>query len=158
MAKGLGDKHNEIKDEHITKIVELYQAFQNSEYTKVIERDDLLFDEVSTRRKFQRSYILNEETLEKIKLGTKFNDLVEKFHKDEPFDEDKDTPVIEQLAVLKELNNTILTNDQKVVVANVEKAIQQQTDIINILSKDFDHKKFVNRNTFANKIYQLLPE
>jgi predicted outer membrane protein len=211
MSKGLGDKHNELKDEHIEKVVKLYQEFKGQEHAKVLDINELLFDEVKTKRLFQRSYILNEETLEKIKLGTKFNDIVEKHSKDSFFASEansvKDLLKLaeNELKVLKEklkkdesnenlkseieekqkncahykkLNDEIksdsaivmnqykvlvsqekeLTKEEKQFVDTISLEIKKQENILSVLSKNFDDRKYLNRKSFEQKMNKLFPE
>jgi CHASE3 domain sensor protein len=56
--------------------------FIGNEDSKVLQKNDLLFDEIPTQRYFQRSFLLDTESIEKITSCNAFNDLIDKYKKE----------------------------------------------------------------------------
>ncbi len=50
MPKSLGNKRNEIEDEHIKKITKLYDNFKEDEYTKIFDNEDFGYWQVTIER------------------------------------------------------------------------------------------------------------
>jgi type I restriction enzyme M protein len=54
MSKSLGDKRNELSDEHINKITELYGDFNNSKYCKIFDNEDFGYSKVTVERPLKK--------------------------------------------------------------------------------------------------------
>ena len=50
MSKSLGDKRNELSEEHIANITQLYGAFQANEYCKIFDNKDFGYSKVTVER------------------------------------------------------------------------------------------------------------
>lgn len=50
MGKSLGDKRNELSEEHIVKITNLYGAFQANDYCKIFDNKDFGYSKVTVER------------------------------------------------------------------------------------------------------------
>lgn len=50
MSKSLGDKRNELSDDHITDITRLYGAFEEGEYCKIFDNEDFGYRKVTIER------------------------------------------------------------------------------------------------------------
>jgi len=50
MSKSLGDKRNELSDEHITEITRLYGEFRESEYCKIFDNKEFGYSKVTVER------------------------------------------------------------------------------------------------------------
>lgn len=50
MSKSLGDKRNELSDEHIAQITKLYGDFEENEYSKIFDKKDFGYSKVTVER------------------------------------------------------------------------------------------------------------
>ncbi len=50
MSKSLGDKRNELSEDHITKITQMYGSFQANEYCKIFDNKDFGYYKVTVER------------------------------------------------------------------------------------------------------------
>ena len=75
--KSIGDKRNELSKEHVTRIVDLYTDFDdNSEYCKIIPKEDFLQKQIVTKQAYQCNFILSQERLELFRDGKLFHSLI----------------------------------------------------------------------------------
>jgi len=54
MSKSLGDKRNELSDEHINKVTELYGDFNNSKYCKIFDNEDFGYSKITVERPLKK--------------------------------------------------------------------------------------------------------
>ena len=76
MTKSLGSKRNELKDEHITKIYNIFDKFENGKYSKIFDNTDFGFTQIIVdrpKRNNNEQIINNNEKLGKIITDKKGN-------------------------------------------------------------------------------------
>ena len=78
MRKGMGDKKNELQQEHIKQISELYAAFKESELCKIFSNDDFSYREVIIERPLRQDYAAKAERLARLKSSRLLSKLTEK--------------------------------------------------------------------------------
>ncbi|MCS8581811.1 type I restriction-modification system subunit M [Latilactobacillus curvatus] len=66
MRKSMGNKRNELSDEHIKKITELYASFEENEYSKIFPNEEFMYQEFSVYQPMQRNYQISEERIQNI--------------------------------------------------------------------------------------------
>ena len=66
MRKSLGDKRNELSDNHIGKIVDLYNNFKGGGLCKVLDSEEFGYTKVIVERPLQLNYQVSEERLENL--------------------------------------------------------------------------------------------
>lgn len=71
--RSAGNKRNEITKEHVQKIVELYYDFKTTDHSKVINKEDFMLMQFTTKRAFQCDFSINEQRLETFKGGRLYN-------------------------------------------------------------------------------------
>ena len=64
MRKSMGNKRNELADEHITKITHLYADFEENEYSQIFDNEEFLYKEYAAYQPLQRNYEINEERIQ----------------------------------------------------------------------------------------------
>ncbi|MCB4791969.1 MAG: type I restriction-modification system subunit M [Elusimicrobia bacterium] len=77
MRKSLGNKRNELSPEHIQKIVELYNGFEENEFCKIFAKEEFGYTKVIVERPLQLNYQVNEERLENLYAVGAFSGLAE---------------------------------------------------------------------------------
>lgn len=78
MRKGMGDKKNELQQEHVKQISELYAAFKEGELCKIFVNDEFAYREVIIERPLRQDYAANAERLAKLKSSRLLSRLTEK--------------------------------------------------------------------------------
>ena len=76
--KNLGSKRNELEEEHVKKIANLYAAFKEDELCKVFANDDFSYREVIIERPLRQDYAANTERLGRLKESRLLSKLTEK--------------------------------------------------------------------------------
>lgn len=64
MRKSMGNKRNELADEHIAKITHLYADFEENEYSQIFDNEEFLYREYAVYQPMQRNYRINEERIQ----------------------------------------------------------------------------------------------
>lgn len=64
MRKSMGNKRNELSNEHIKKITHLYAEFEENEYCKIFDNEEFLYKEYSVYQPMQRNYQITEERIQ----------------------------------------------------------------------------------------------
>jgi type I restriction enzyme M protein len=78
MRKGMGDKKNELQQEHIKQISELYAAFKESELCKIFSNDDFAYRQIIIERPLRQDYAANADRLVRLKSSRLLSKLTEK--------------------------------------------------------------------------------
>jgi len=128
MRKSLGNKRNYLTEDDIDKIVELYDRFEESKYSKIFDNEDFGYTKVIVERPLQLNYQITEERLENLYSVKAFAKLAESKKKNP---EEK----------LKE----------------EEEGKKKQEEIINALKKIGD-KLYKNWDEFETKVKNALRE
>lgn len=83
MRKSLGNKRKEITNEQIKEIKEIYTSFEESEKSKIFDKEDFGYRKVTIERPLKLSFKVNEESIENVKNTTQFINLAFSKKKDE---------------------------------------------------------------------------
>lgn len=73
--RSAGDKRNELTREHVERIVKMYWDFDNTEYSKVIGKEDFMLMKFTTKQAYQCDFAINDERLENFRDGKLFHAL-----------------------------------------------------------------------------------
>lgn len=66
MRKSLGNKRNELTEEHIKKIVELYSFFEENEYSKIFDNEDFGYRRITIERPLRLNFQTSKERIERL--------------------------------------------------------------------------------------------
>lgn len=83
MRKSLGNKRKEITNEQIKEIKEIYTSFEESEKSKIFDKEDFGYRKVTIERPLKLSFKVNEESIGNVKNTTQFINLAVSKKKDE---------------------------------------------------------------------------
>lgn len=83
MRKSLGNKRKEITNEQIKEIKDIYISFEESEKSKIFDKEDFGYRKVTIERPLKLSFKVNEEAIENVKNTTQFINLAVSKKKDE---------------------------------------------------------------------------
>lgn len=83
MRKSLGNKRKEITNEQIKEIKEIYTSFEESEKSKIFDKEDFGYRKVTIERPLKLSFKVNEEAIENVKNTNQFINLAVSKKKDE---------------------------------------------------------------------------
>ncbi|MFA5261779.1 MAG: class I SAM-dependent DNA methyltransferase [Candidatus Omnitrophota bacterium] len=75
MARSLGNKRNEIGDEHIEQITKIYGAFKESEYCKIFPNEYFGYTRVVVERPLRLSFQISKDRIAKLEQETGFVNL-----------------------------------------------------------------------------------
>lgn len=73
--RSAGDKRNELTKEHVERIVKLYWDFNNTDYSKVISKEDFILMKFTTKQAYQCDFAINAERLDNFRNGKFFHAL-----------------------------------------------------------------------------------
>lgn len=77
MRKSLGNKRNELSNDHIRHIVKIYEQFKPSEHSKIFDNEEFGYTKVTVERPMQLNYCASEERLENLYSVSAFTKLSE---------------------------------------------------------------------------------
>ncbi len=75
MSRSLGNKRNEISDEHIAKITKIYGEFKAGEYCKILSNKHFGYTRVTVERPLRLNFQVSKERIERLKQETGFLNL-----------------------------------------------------------------------------------
>jgi len=75
MRKSLGQKRNEIGDEHCAQITRLHGAFQEGEHVKIFDNEDFGYQRITVERPLRLNFAVTDERLEQVKQARQFSNL-----------------------------------------------------------------------------------
>jgi type I restriction enzyme M protein len=75
MRKSLGNKRNDISDEQIEEIVDIYKSFRESYKSKIFSNDDLGYHKITVERPLQLNFQASDERIELLKEEQAFQKL-----------------------------------------------------------------------------------
>lgn len=75
LRKPLGFKKNELRPEDRIKITELYTNFEENEYCKILDNEDLMVREYTVMQPLQRSYAITDERIDNLLSANVLKDL-----------------------------------------------------------------------------------
>lgn len=82
MRKNLGNKRHEISEESITKIINTYKEFTESDNVKIFDNEDFGYTKIIVERPMQLNYQVTDERLENLYSYNQFKKLAESKSKD----------------------------------------------------------------------------
>ena len=75
MRKSLGNKRNDISDEQIEEIVDIYKSFRESDKSKIFSNDDFGYHKITVERPLQLNFQASDERIELMKEEQAFQKL-----------------------------------------------------------------------------------
>ena len=144
MKKSLGNKRNELSEEHINEITRLYAENNNNTTStvtidggkeskvcsKIFKNTDFGYIKVTVDRPLRLNFLVNDERIEKLKLEKAFIELTESKKK----------------------------KDKKKKAEEEKEGLELQKVIIEVLSKMKSDKLYKNRDTFVKVLDKNLKE
>lgn len=118
MARSLGNKRNEISDEHISEITKIYGSFKKGEFSKIFDNDYFGYTRITVEHPLKLNFQASKERIDRLNDDTAFYNLAKSIKK-----------------------------GQK-AVAEIEEGEKLQKNIKNILYKLSDKKIYKNREKF----------
>lgn len=125
MKKSMGNKRNELSDEHIAEIVRLYGDIKPGEHVKVFDNEDFGYQKITVERPLRLNFKIDEERVKELSNQTTFENLAKSKKKGE--------------AGLKE----------------IELGKQQQQEIVDALLSIKSETVYKNRGEFEKLIKKL---
>ncbi len=126
MRKSLGNKRNYLSDDDIKRTVDLYDKFEENEYSKIFDNEDFGYTKVTVERPLQLNYQVTEEKLDNLYTVKAFAKLAES-----------------------------KKSDPELKLEEEEKGKKKQEDIINALKTIGDHL-YKNWDEFEEKVKDAL--
>jgi len=77
MRKSLGNKRNELNEDHIKKIIETYNNFKENVHCKIFDNENFGYTKVTVERPLQLNYQISDERLENLFAISTFSKLAE---------------------------------------------------------------------------------
>lgn len=78
MRKNLGNKRNEIKDENRQKILSLFEAFEENEFSKIFPTTDFAFRQITVERPLRLNFQSSPERIKRLEEERPFTGLAER--------------------------------------------------------------------------------
>lgn len=75
MRKSLGDKRNELSEEHINEIVRIYGDFKEGEHCKIFDNEDFGYKKITIERPLRLNFKIDEERVKELYNQTAFKNL-----------------------------------------------------------------------------------
>jgi len=72
MRKNLGKKSRELDKEHIKKIFEIYEKFEETETSKIFDNEDFGYQQITVERPLRLKAQLSDELIEKIRFDERY--------------------------------------------------------------------------------------
>jgi type I restriction enzyme M protein len=72
MKSSLGKKRNEISNEQIKSITEIYDSFKEGKYSKIFDNEDFGYHRITVDRPLKRNFKVSDERLEKLQQENAF--------------------------------------------------------------------------------------
>ena len=128
MRKSLGNKRNELSEDHIKKIIDIYNNFKENVHCKKFDNENFGYTKVTVERPLQLNYQVSDERLENLYAVSAFSKLAEskKKNPEEKLEEES-------------------------------KGREKQDEIINAL-KSIGKKLYKEWNTFEGKVKDALKD
>jgi len=77
MRKSLGNKRNEITDQHKIEIVQLYGAFRQGKNVKIFKNQEFGYNRITVERPLKLNFCVNDKRLARLKETSQFQSLAE---------------------------------------------------------------------------------
>jgi type I restriction enzyme M protein len=109
MRKSLGQKRNELSEEHIQDITNIYGEFKENEYCKIFDNKDFGYRKITVERPLKLSFQVLPERIEALKEATAFQNLAKTKKKGEAGQAEIEKGKELQSEILKSLSSMDLT-------------------------------------------------
>ncbi|MEW4902164.1 type I restriction-modification system subunit M [Clostridium tetani] len=116
MRKSLGNKRNELTEEHIAEIVRIYGDMKPNENCKVFDNEDFGYSKITVERPLRLNFKIDEERVNEIYNQTAFKNLSNSKKKGEAGLKEKE----EGEKLQKQISETILSIKSDIVYKNRE--------------------------------------
>jgi len=120
MAKSLGNKRNEIGEDHIEEITKIYGAFKSGEYCKIFKNEYFGYTRVTVERPLKLSFQASSERIARLDQETGFINLAKSKKKDK----EGLREIEEGEKLQKKLKEIVASLDPKKVYKNREKVVE----------------------------------
>jgi type I restriction enzyme M protein len=124
MRKSLGNKRNEISEEHRNELTKLYGDFKEGEFAKIFDNEDFGYRRLTVERPLKLNFIVNNERLEHF----------------------RNTKAFQNLATSKK------RKDSKAAQAEIEAGRELQSNILSALESLSSIDVYKNRDEFSDMI------
>ena len=144
LRKSAGDKSREFKDDDIEKIVGIYKDFKDSELSQIHDANNFLYREYTIMEPSQRTFAINDERIEELKIGKYLDNFFNKAKYEELFE-------------MKENMVEMKKSEEK----NLDKFSSNKDayySIFEILESNKDNKKYLSEEEFRVVIEDLLSD
>ncbi|QRF22552.1 SAM-dependent DNA methyltransferase [Alicyclobacillus sp. TC] len=75
MRKSLGDKRNELSDEHIAEITRMHGEFRETKYSKIFDNEDFGYRRITVERPLRLNFLVSDERIARLKDEKAFQNL-----------------------------------------------------------------------------------
>lgn len=122
MRKSLGNKRNNISDEQISAIVDIYKSFRESDKSRIFSNEDFGYHKITVERSLQLNFHVSDDRIELLKEEKAFQNLdVAAGFSQRKRKKDKQLKEIEEgkekqkkiIKALKSIGNTLYKNQDK---------------------------------------------
>ncbi len=132
MRKSLGNKRNEITDQHKTEIVQLYGSFKQGKNVKIFKNEEFGYNRITVERPLKLNFCVNEERLSRLKETSQFQALAESKKRKNAASiskEEQEGRKLQEkiLAALKTLSNGQVIKNLKTFEKRLEKALSDHS-------------------------------
>ena len=143
--RSAGNKRNEITREHVQKIVELYYDFKPTEYSKIINKEDFILMQFTTKQAFQCDFTVNEERLDNLRCGKIYNYLSHGGRLTE-----------EYVQLLLRTEEEELIDDEREYIRKHNQGISCFEKIYKVLQNNISDNVFYNIEEFVQYLKEIL--
>ncbi len=130
MRKSLGNKRNEIGDEHRDEITRLYGDFTEGEFVKIFDNFDFGYHRVTVERPLRLNFAVTGERIERVKEATPF----------------------------KKLATSKKRKDDEKIEAEIEAGKREQTTILEVIKTLDGAGVSTNRDAFTERLKACLKD
>ena len=81
MRKGLGNKTNELKNEHIKQITESFQQFKANDISKIYSNEDFFYWCITVERPLRLSFQISDEKIANLENANQYKHLIKELQK-----------------------------------------------------------------------------
>ncbi len=127
MRKSLGNKRNEISDEHRHEIVQIYGDFTEGENCKIFPNTYFGYNRITVERPLRLNFCVNAERLERVKQTSQFIGLVESLKRKDTSGAREEIEKGQQLQILilealKSIETTGVVKNEKFFTSLLDRA------------------------------------
>lgn len=127
MARSLGNKRNEISDEHISAIVNIYGAFKKGEFCRIFPNEYFGYTRITVERPLRLNFQASKERIDRLAQETGFINLVKSKKKGkEALKENEEGQKLQQLIrkILSDIDAGKAFKNRQKFIEEVERKIE----------------------------------